>query len=69
MALDLTALQAEIERDASVNNSAATLLSRLASELEAAKGDPVAIQALADQLRANSDALATAVAANTPGEV
>jgi hypothetical protein len=66
MPLDLSELQAQVERDATVNASAITLLSELATRLEAAKGDPVAIQALADALRANQDALAGAVTTNTP---
>ncbi len=68
MALDFTALQAEITRDADVNSSAATLLADLAAKVEATKGDPAAVQALADALRANSDSLAAAVAANTPSD-
>jgi hypothetical protein len=66
MALDLTALEAEIARDQAVNTSAITLLASLAAELEASKNDPVAIQALVDSLKANQDALAAAVAASTP---
>lgn len=66
MALDLSALQAEIERDETVNGSAIALLSSLAAELEASKNDPAAIQALADKLKSNQDSLAAAVAANTP---
>ena len=66
MALDLSALVAEVERDATVNGSASTLIADLAAKFEAAKGDPVAVQALVDQLRANNDALAAAVVANTP---
>jgi hypothetical protein len=68
MALDFSALQAEITRDADVNSSAATLLADLAARVEATKGDPAAVQALADSLRANSDALAAAVVANTPAD-
>ena len=68
MALDFSALQAEITRDADVNSSAATLLADLAARVEATKGDPAAVQALADSLRANSDTLAAAVAANTPSD-
>jgi hypothetical protein len=66
MALDLTALEAEIARDQAVNTSAILLLSSLAAQLEASKNDPAAIQALADSLKANQDALAAAVVANTP---
>jgi len=66
MAIDLTQLTAEVERDNTVDQSAITLINGLATQLEAAKGDPVAVQALADKLRAQSDALAAAVTANTP---
>jgi hypothetical protein len=68
MALDLSALEAEITRDEEVNSSAATLISSLASEIERLKNDPAALQALVNRLRTNSDALSAAVAANTPGE-
>ena len=68
MALNMSALEAEITRDEQVNSSAATLIAAIATELEAVKGDPAAVQALADRLKANSDALAAAVAAHTPGE-
>lgn len=64
--LDLTALQAEVERDKTVNESAATLLAGLSAKIEELKGDPVALQALADSLKSNSDALAAAVEKNTP---
>jgi len=66
MALDLSALEAEVARDQTVNASAITLLSSLAAQLEALKNDPAAIQALADSLKASQDALAAAVVANTP---
>lgn len=65
MPLDLSALEAEVTRDTDVNSSASTLISALAAQFEAVKGDPAAIQALADKLRANNDSLAAAVAANT----
>lgn len=63
--LDLTQLEAEVARDEAVNSSAATLITRLAAEIEASKNDPVALQGLVDRLRSSQDALATAVAANT----
>jgi hypothetical protein len=67
MALDLTQLTAELQRDNEVNSSASTLITNLAAQFEAVKGDPAAIQALVDQLRSQNDSLAAAVAANTPG--
>ena len=66
MPLDFAALEAEITRDNDVNSSAATLLADLATRLEATKGDPAKVAELASSLRANSDLLAAAVAANTP---
>ncbi len=66
MALDLTALQAELTRDTSVTSSAVTLITDLLAKVEAAKNDPAAIQAIVDGFRTNSDALAAAVAAGTP---
>lgn len=63
---DLNTLKTEVERTLTVEQSAITLIQGLASQLEAAKGDPVAIQALADQLNAQSSALAAAISANTP---
>jgi hypothetical protein len=65
--LDLSALEAEVTRDDEVNSSAATLLKTLFDEVEASKNDPVAIQAIVDRVRSQNDALAAAVAANTPG--
>jgi uncharacterized coiled-coil protein SlyX len=67
MAMDFTQLEAEVARDESVNSSAANLLGQLAAEIERLKGDPVALQALVDRLRASQDALAAAVQTNTPG--
>ena len=63
---DLTALTAEVERNTAVDQSAIALLTGLAEQIEALKTDPVALQNLADQMRGSSDALAQAVAANTP---
>ena len=66
MALDFSELEAEVARDNDVNSSAATLLADLAARFEATSGDPAKVAELAASLRANSDALAAAVAANTP---
>lgn len=46
--------------------SAITLINGLSATLEEAKDDPEQIQAVIDQLAAQKDALAAAVAANTP---
>lgn len=63
---NLTALTAEVARAKTVDESAAALLAGLAAALEAAQGDPAAIQTIVDDLRSNSDALAAAVVQNTP---
>lgn len=65
MPLDLTQLEQEVARDEAVNSSAALLIQRLATEIEALKDDPAALQALVDRLRASQDGLAAAVA-NVP---
>lgn len=67
MALDFTALEAEITRDADVNSSASTLLASLFAEVEANKNNPAKIQEIVDRVKANNDALSAAVVANTPG--
>lgn len=65
--LDLTALEAEVSRNETVDGSASILLKTLFDQVEAAKNDPVAIQALVDRVRASTDKLAADVLANTPG--
>jgi hypothetical protein len=65
MTTQFEALQAEVARNTSVDQSAIVLLTGLARQIEALKGDPVELQVLADSLKASSDALAAAVAANT----
>jgi hypothetical protein len=66
MALDLTRLEAAVERDTTVNQSAITLLSQLSQLVRDTAGDPAKVTALADQLDAQQQALADAVTANTP---
>jgi hypothetical protein len=63
---DLTALTNQVTANVDVEASAVQLLSNLSALLVAAKNDPVAIQALADQLKSSGDALAAAIVANTP---
>lgn len=64
--LDLTKVEAAVAEEETVNASAATLLKQLFDAVEAAKADPVALQALVDRGRAASAALSAAVVANTP---
>lgn len=66
MPMDLTRLQDAVTRDNTVNQSAITLLANLAQLVRDTAGDPAAVNALADQLDAQQQALADAVVANTP---
>jgi len=63
---DLSALTAEVARNTEVDASAIALLRGLAAKIVELKNDPVALQALADSMKASSDALAAAVVENTP---
>ncbi|TFH08934.1 MAG: hypothetical protein E4H07_07035 [Nitrosomonadales bacterium] len=66
MHVELETLRSEVEQNSSVINSAVVLLQELAAKLSDVASDPVAVQALADQLHNSSAALAAAVQANTP---
>ena len=59
-------LATAVQRETSVVSSVTTLISGLAAQIKATSSDPQ-VQALADQINANSDTLANAVTANTPG--
>ena len=59
-------LQKEVSENASVMDSAATLLKGLKTRLDAAIGDEAALKQLSADLDTNSNALAAAVAENTP---
>ena len=59
-------MEAEVSENTDVVASAVVLLNSISAELAAAKNDPIKIQALADKLDQNSNALAAAIAANTP---
>lgn len=65
---ELEALRAQVEAQTVVDKAAADLLKGLNEKLQAAidSGNMSEVQALADQVKANNDALAAAVAANTP---
>lgn len=63
---DLTALQAEVDRNTSVEKSALLLIQGIAAQLQAAGTDPAKLATLLGQLKANDDELAAAVVANTP---
>ncbi len=68
MALDRSRLSSEIAENNSAIQSAVTLINQIAQELRDAAGNQDAVNALADQLDAQSNALAAAVVANTPAE-
>jgi len=61
-------LQAQVQKNTDVEDSAVTLIQGIAAQLAAAiaANDPAKIQALQTQLAAHADALAAAVTANTP---
>ena len=61
-------LQAEVERNTSVDESAIMLINGLADQIAAlvAAGDTTGLEALVVKLRTDSDTLAAAVTANTP---
>jgi cell pole-organizing protein PopZ len=60
-------LASAVQRETSVVSSVTTLISGLASQIKQTSNDPQ-VQALADQINANSDTLAQAVTANTPAQ-
>ena len=63
---DLTALTSQVQQNTEVEASAIVLLNGLSAQIAQLKNDPVALQALADQLKTSSDSLASAITANTP---
>jgi predicted nucleic acid-binding Zn-ribbon protein len=69
MSAALDKIATEIAQNNEVIDSAMTLIESLAEEIRANITDQAALNALADQLDANSEKLADAVAANTPAEV
>lgn len=64
----LADIQAKVAAETVVEQSVITLLQSLSADLKAAlaANDPVALQAIADGLDANTASLAAAVTANTP---
>lgn len=68
MAVDLAQLRTAVENTRSVEQSAIVLIQQIADQLRTMAEnnvDPAALQALADQLTSDSDALSAAVVANT----
>jgi chromosome segregation ATPase len=64
--LNLDVLRSEIAENSDAVASAVTLISTLVEELRAAAGNQAEIDAIVNQLDAQTAALAAAVAANTP---
>jgi uncharacterized coiled-coil protein SlyX len=62
----IAALTTKVAEQGTVIESAVTLITGLAAQLQAAKDDPQQIQAIIDQVEAQRSALAAAVLANTP---
>jgi uncharacterized protein YdbL (DUF1318 family) len=56
----------KVSAQGTVIESTIALLAGLSSQLQAAADDPAQIQEIIDQVASQSDALAAAVAANTP---
>lgn len=63
---DLAGLKAQVEQNNTVIGSALALINGFSAQLAAAGTDPAKLQELQDSLKAQDDALAAAVAANTP---
>lgn len=68
MANELAGVEAKVEENATVIGSAVVLLEQLSQLLKDAKDDPVQVQRIIDSIDAQKNALAAAVAANTPAE-
>ena len=68
VAAALAELQAEVDRNTTVDGSAIALISGLADQIAAAANDPVAVRALAAAIKSSTDSLAAAVTGHTPSE-
>jgi hypothetical protein len=66
MSAQLDALKAKVARNTTVAESAVTLIKGLAQQIRDNADDPVALQALADELDATDTNLGNAVTENTP---
>jgi len=66
MSKQLDEIAAATHRTETVIDSAIVLIQGFAAQIAALKDDPVALEALANEMNAKSDTLAAAVAANTP---
>lgn len=66
MSSELQALTDQVAKNTTVEASAIALIQGIADKLAHAQSDPTQINGLAAQLKNSADALAAAVAANTP---
>ena len=64
----LDTLTAQVKASTDAEAQAVNLIAHIAATLAAQAADAVAVQALADQLKASADNLSAVVAANTPPE-
>lgn len=64
--MSLDSVKAEVTRLKTVKTSVLALIKWFADEVIRLKADPVALQALADSMKADNTELADAVVANTP---
>ena len=64
--LNIPELEGTVSELETVVGSAVALIDGFAAQVEAAKDDPAAVQAVVDRFRASKDLLAAAVARNTP---
>jgi len=65
MAGELEAVRTEVEQMRTVQQGAVTLLDNLAGQIDSLKNDPVALTALAEDVRAQRTALAEALVRDT----
>jgi uncharacterized coiled-coil protein SlyX len=68
MAIDFSRLETEVAEQGSVIQSAVTLLQQVAQGIRDNADNQRKVNAFADQLDAQANALAEAIAANTPAE-
>lgn len=68
MAATLNDLKNAVAAERTVSQSAITLLNQLTGMIQANANDPVAIQAILDDVNAQKQALADAITANTPAD-
>lgn len=66
MSAELDRVTAEVTETGTAIDSAIVLIEGLAAQIRDLADDPAALNALADELDSKSNALASAVAANTP---